>query len=101
MMYMFWLKTRFNVLPNLYKDPKIQKDLNIFRIKIKQIKDLNAQTEAFRLLKMIKEEIQIIEENHKSKILGEVRPNLYAIHREKIVEYRKTLVKLLKENGVK
>jgi hypothetical protein len=89
------------MLPNLFKDVKVQKELKIFQVKIKQIQNSAVKKEAEILLKKLKEEIQILEDNHKSRLIGELRPSLYYINRENINDYRLKISKILHENGLK
>lgn len=84
------------MLPKLYKDDKVQKDLNRYRLKIRQIPDRSVKEEAEILLKKLKEEIQILEENHKSQLIGEVRPSLCYTNRENINQFRNKLNNILK-----
>jgi FKBP-type peptidyl-prolyl cis-trans isomerase (trigger factor) len=89
------------MLPKLYRNEKVQRELSKFKIKIDQIKNDKARDLANKTLRELKEEIETLDSMHRSTLIGDLKPNLFYMHREKILEKRKLITKLLKENNLK
>lgn len=87
------------MLPILLKTNRIIQDLNFYKIKIRQIKNDKARDKADLLLKKLKEYIADLDQAHRIRTVGDLRPNLFTYHREQIYKIRMSLDTIIKENN--
>jgi hypothetical protein len=83
---------------DLLKDKAVAKSLQTYEFRIKRIKDITLRNNGMSLLQDLKKYILDLEQAHKIKNAGDLRPNVFQFHREKIYKIRKKLDKLIKEN---
>lgn len=86
------------MLPNLYKDKKIQDELQFFLKKIEKISNTEIKKKALEYIKELKLEIKNLDEAHNLKALGDLKPNLFVNQRHKIITLRRNIEKIIKEN---
>jgi len=84
---------------DLLKSKAVAKSLKMYEFKIKRIKDITIKNTGMSLLQDLKKYILDLEQAHKIKNAGDLRPNLFDYHREKIYNCRKTLDKIINQNA--
>jgi hypothetical protein len=83
---------------DLLKSQVVTKSLKTYEFRIKRIKDITIKNTGMSLLQDLKKYILDLEQAHKIKNAGDLRPNVFDYHREKIYKIRKKLDQLIKEN---
>jgi len=87
------------MLPSLQNSSNVKDNLARYSHKIKYIKNLEAKNKALSALNNLKNAIADLEQAHRVRTSGDLRPNLFDYHREKIFLFRKEIEKLIKENN--
>jgi len=88
------------MLPSLFNSINVKKSLTRLSFKIKMIRNVKAKERCYNLLEKLKEQIILLEQAHRIRSTGELRPNLFSYQRENIYKIRKEIEKILKENHV-
>jgi len=89
------------MLPSLQNSSNVRNNLARYSHKIQYIKNIKAKNKALIALQNLKNAIADIEQAHRIRTSGDLRPNLFDYHREKIFLFRKEIEKLIKENTQK
>ena len=86
------------MLPNLFDSEKFQNSLAKYYKEINKIKNEETQKKAASLILKLKEEVKNLDQAHRIKTVGELRPNLFGPLRDKIHEIRKKLNLIIKQS---
>jgi hypothetical protein len=88
------------MLPNLANSNQVQESINDYRKKSKYITDNSTKEILNKLINELEEQVKIIDQAHRIRSAGELKPNLFMSNREKVHNLRKQIITIYKENNI-
>ena len=88
------------MLPNLANSQQVQESIQDYRKKSEYLTNDNAKEIENKLINELEEEVKIIDQAHRIRSAGELKPNLFMSNREKVHNLRKQIITIYKENNI-
>tara|TARA_Y200000002_G_scaffold58962_1_gene44383 strand:+ start:18915 stop:19190 length:276 start_codon:yes stop_codon:yes gene_type:complete len=88
------------MLPNLANSQQVQESIQDYRKKSEYLTNDNAKEIVNKLINKLEEEVKIIDQAHRIRSAGELKPNLFMSNREKVHNLRKQIITIYKENNI-
>tara|TARA_B100000965_G_scaffold404402_1_gene435035 strand:+ start:5589 stop:5864 length:276 start_codon:yes stop_codon:yes gene_type:complete len=88
------------MLPSLANSQKVQESIQDYRNKLKYLTNDNTKQIVKKLILQLEEEIKVIDQAHRIRSAGELKPSLFTPNRENVHNLRRKIVTIYKENNI-
>ena len=88
------------MLPNLSNNKKVRESINDYKQKSDYITNESTKQTVNKLIEDLEQEIKTLDQAHRIRSAGELKPSLFSPNREKVHNIRQKIVQIFKENNI-
>tara|TARA_B100000073_G_C23667259_1_gene547094 strand:- start:432 stop:707 length:276 start_codon:yes stop_codon:yes gene_type:complete len=88
------------MLPSLFKSDEVQESIDDYKKKSQYITNESTKQIVNKLIEELQQEIKTLDQAHRIRSAGELKPSLFSPNREKIHTIRQKIIQIYKENNI-
>ncbi len=88
------------MLPNLSNSEEVLKSINDYKEKSQYLSNDSLKKTVNKLIEELQEELKTLDQAHRIRSAGELKPSLFSPNREKIHNIRRKIIQIYKENNI-